>query len=195
MKERGMIFNGEIVRAILEGRKTQTRRPCKPQPPAGCSYVINARESAALCYATERGCNSSNTRWVPPTAKSVDHRLSSPYGQPGDRIWVRETHSRVNNAVTYQASGHKPFPYGWSPSIHMPRWASRITLEIMDVRVQRIREISDEDILAEGFGIPDPYTQQRSVSKYLFSNEWEKIYPGSWERGDYVWVYTFKRVK
>lgn len=85
MKERGMIFNAEMVKAILEGRKTQTRRPIKPQPPCDCEYVINGAGSHAICRSIE-----NNNLFVPPTAKSKDHRLKSPHGRVGDRIWVKE---------------------------------------------------------------------------------------------------------
>jgi len=159
MKERPILFSAAMVNAILSGRKTQTRRVVKPM---------------------SRKAGGEYTGWVLP-----EYRTDCPYGQPGDRLWVRETfgsmirnvggtpHEKLAyraddpNAVMCYSSEGMEVPIKWKPSIHMPRWASRITLEIVSVRVERLNEISEQDAIAEGikamtkdgrtikYGIPD----------------------------------------
>lgn len=145
--ERPILFKGPLVRAILEGRKTQTRRVVK---------------GAALEWLVE---------FDPSFVAEPDNGLC-PLGQPGDRLWVRETWSAQKNrplsqgALFYRATDGdtcpgKQMPLNWvererrwRPSIHMPRWACRLVLEITDVRVQRLQDISPEDVLAEGVSVP-----------------------------------------
>ncbi|EBR6784144.1 hypothetical protein CBO08_01875 [Salmonella enterica] len=195
MKERGIIFNAEMVRAILDGRKTQTRRPVKfplIDKNMGCELAGNelASELAAHNY------------W------------NSPYGKLGDRIWVRETfrvHSRATDVATlvYRASVrnswteqthrvpvavcNKPAtPEKWTPSIHMPRWASRITLEITGVRVERLNSITESD--AEAEGVTDTGFGDLLVDGYRYL--WKSIYgEESWAANPLVWVIEFKRVE
>jgi hypothetical protein len=153
MKERPILFSGPMVRALIEGRKTQTRRIVKPQPPFGCSYVINGAQNAALCRSVERP-----EVWVVPTPRSVDHRLPCVYGQPGDRLWVKETFSAHGafgdyGRKVYRADipdGKEPHGLHWKPSIFMPRAASRMALEVVGVRVERLQDISENDANAEG---------------------------------------------
>ena len=210
MTERGMIFNGQMVRAILDGRKTQTRRPVK-------FPVINKNMGCELAGNELAGELAAGNYW------------NSPFGKPGDRIWVRETFSTVSDhdepagcsALLYAADGNGP--YGkWTPSIHMPRWASRILLEITDVRVERLNSVSDADCIAEGI-IPVPkdrvddhqfwrdyrlsgdstfcvHTPResfeslwKSVRGKSFDHE-EDTGPGSWKANPWVWVIEFKRI-
>lgn len=195
MKERPILFSGEMVRALLDGRKTQTRRTVNPQPPCNCSYAINGAESHAICHAT-----GNPSQWVPPTSKSTDHRLPCPYGQPGDRLWVKETTGICGGCGIdqYRADQLNKFcrycgtPFEkWKPSIFCTRKLSRITLEITAVRVERLQGITDADARAEGccgvastqFGLPN--------YRYV----WESINgPGSWAKNPYVWVLTFKKL-
>ena len=142
MKTRPILFNGEMVRAILDGRKTQTRRVIKPQP-----------------VTCDRG---------PAWAVTNAHRMKPcPYGVPGDRLWVRETWATdgvyddtrpvlLDEFIEpfYRASGESASR--WRPSIHMPRWASRITLEVLSVRVERVQDITITDATAEGRKLGDP---------------------------------------
>lgn len=137
-KERPILFKGEMVRAVLDGRKTQTRRIVKPmRHPFGDVYTPN---HVADEFMSKTGA------------------FACPYGRPGDRLWVRETwidlspyeETDVKRAAYKASFGNVPSDARWKPSIHMPRWASRITLEITEVRVQRLREISEEDAIAEG---------------------------------------------
>lgn len=205
MKERGMIFNGEMVRAILDGRKTQTRRPIK--------FPFKDRNL---------GCELSGNELAGEL--SSGNYLNSPFGKPGDRIWVRETYqgplfdyehmeSYLEDSskfekpefCVYRADGN-PAPEfydaddnlhcGWRPSIHMPRWASRLTLEITSVRVERLASVSDEDAGKEGYPAnPAPYGV--TMDKWLwFRGLWDSIYPDqSFKHNPWVWVIEFKRVE
>ncbi|MFT0909721.1 hypothetical protein, partial [Klebsiella pneumoniae] len=144
MKERGMIFNGEMVRAILDGRKTQTRRPIKWKQ----------------TRFTEIGEREDGSKW--PWSEDAEHACDfwhpCPFGAVGDRIWVRETWNKYGGLLTYRADHdwiddmrkETVCTAKWVPSIHMPRWASRILLEITDVRVERLNAISPEDAESEG---------------------------------------------
>ncbi|HCH9096605.1 TPA: hypothetical protein NNT20_003697 [Salmonella enterica] len=204
MKDRGIIFNGEMVRAILDGRKTQTRRPIKWKQTRFTE--IGERE------------DGSNWPWSEDTEKACDYWHPCSFGAVGDRIWVRETfrvHSRATDVATlvYRASVrnswteqthrvpvavcNKPAtPEKWTPSIHMPRWASRITLEITDVRVERLRDLSEEDAKSEGI-IPSaggvlPGWEYR----INFRDLWMDIYgTDNWEANPWVWVIEFKRIE
>ncbi|EOY65792.1 TPA: morphogenetic protein [Klebsiella pneumoniae subsp. pneumoniae] len=192
MKERGMIFNGEMVRAILDGRKTQTRRPVKfpvLDKNLGCELAGNelAGELSAGNY------------------------LNSAFGKPGDRIWVRETWARYNidqnsHDIAYRATTPADWPEEgrWRPSIHMPRWASRILLEITDVRVERLNAISQENAQAEGMELTgwrptysDPDSGGEVMTPYdNFAELWSSIYGDeSWKANPWVWVIEFKRVE
>lgn len=232
MTERGMIFNAEMVRAILEGRKTQTRRPVRfpvLDKNLGCELAGNelAGELSAGSY------------------------LNSAFGKPSDRIWVRETWTTLGNedgccvdweenlckgdersaARIYRAScEQRPGDYGlwsipddaywkphtkdhkfegaWRPSIHMPRWASRITLEITNVGVQRLQSISPNDAEREGL-VKLPATGRYCINqgdqyfggashdaREVFSWLWESIYgEESWKANPWVWVIEFKRIE
>lgn len=144
MNTRPILFTGKMVRALLEGRKTQTRRAVRFHPATG--------------YIVERG---GNRRWHRDDPEAV---AGCPYGQPGDTLWVRETFSRCgcpecagawpgkanNDHPTVYRATHSGPPLAWMPSIFMPRWASRITLELTGVRVERVQEIGEEDAIAEG---------------------------------------------
>lgn len=140
MKERPILFSGEMVRAILEGRKTQTRRVIKPQPDSARNSVF-----VKSGFETKHG-----------------YEIKCPYGQPGDRLWVRETWGLWDTdpkdgperaKIFYRATdeNRRDLRYQrWRPSIHMPRWASRINLEITNIRIERVQDITEEDAKAEG---------------------------------------------
>ncbi|EHA9179289.1 hypothetical protein ABN68_001587 [Salmonella enterica subsp. enterica serovar Adabraka] len=211
MNERGMIFNGEMVRAILEGRKTQTRRPVKPQP--------ELTERSGFSWNGVVFGSGSDDR---ETNRNFAH-VKCPFGKPGDRIWVRETWAEAGASAPdlklYRANypAHVPTHYEnvppaedvrWTPSIHMPRWASRITLEITDVRVERLHNISERDSLREGlFQLPasgryclQPGMQYFGMAshsaKEVYSWLWASIYgEESWAANPWVWVIEFKRVE
>ncbi|EPR9643727.1 hypothetical protein [Klebsiella pneumoniae] len=219
MKERGMIFNGEMVRAILDGRKTQTRRPIKWKQTRFTE--IGERE------------DGSNWPWSEDAEHACDFWHPCPFGAVGDRIWVRETWGVVSHAFSddglmidwvpdrpataihempfgngyysgyaiYAADGD--FTWGdddgyedgrscWKPSIHMPRAASRILLEITDVRVERLRSMSQDDARAEGV-IAASGPMEAGLA---FRELWDSIYgEESWKANPWVWVIEFKRVE
>ncbi len=214
MKERGMIFNAEMVRAILDGRKTQTRRPVK--------FPVHDKNL---------GCELAGNELAGEL--SAGNYLNSAFGKPGDRIWVRETWGVVSHELDEDGriqpwtpdrpataihempfgngyySGHAiyaadgDFTWGdddgyedgrscWKPSIHMPRAASRILLEITDVRVERLRSMSQDDARAEGV-IAASGPMEAGLA---FRELWDSIYgEESWKANPWVWVIEFKRVE
>lgn len=170
MNERPIIFSGPMVRAILDGRKTQTRRVVK----------LNASGRAQ-----RKGRN-----WHLADPECV---LACPYGVPGDRLWVRETWQDGNGGIYYATDGNTAAP--WKPSIYMPRWASRITLEVVSVRVERLNEIGEEDAIAEGSqcaGVPASLTNRGAFAK-LWDSINAKTHP--WASNPWVWVVEFKRLE
>lgn len=219
MTERGMIFNDEMVRALLDGRKTQTRRIMKNQP-AG-----DYPDTPALVRNVGPGF-----QWYGSYGESSI--FNCPFGAVGDRIWVRETfqgplvseelfeeylaHSEKFETPQYceyaADGGAKPeycdlndnLRHGWRPSIHMPRWASRILLEITSVRVERLNDISQEDAQAEGMELTgwrptysDPDSGGEVWTPYdNFAELWQSIYSvGSWLSNPWVWVIEFRRIE
>lgn len=202
MNEYPILFSGVMVRAILAGAKTQTRRVVRPGPLRG-------------------GAVDSPLFW-------------SPFGVPGDRLWVREiwkflgtdmmrhgrTHSVQDGVFSYQADGSKrtierPWrdverymtskqrPDRWRPSIHMPRWVSRLTLEVTAVRVERLQEIDNDDAEAEGCpgknfrGIPDENDTEEIEPREEFARLWDKINGkrAPWSSDPFCWVVSFRRVE
>ena len=200
-----MIFNGEMVRAILDGRKTQTRRVMKVQPSDGFHPTHNGYDLDLNAHWYTPGVVDKNG-YLQPAKKDVfgvadeNEGYACPFGAVGDRIWVRETFSPVPDheepagcsAILYAADGNGP--YGkWVPSIHMPRWASRITLEITGVRVERLNSISDSDASKEGCCIAD--MESGDCLSDVFSRLWTSIYGDeSWKVNPWVWVIEFKVV-
>lgn len=208
MKERPILFGGEMVRAILEGRKTQTRRVVKPQPP----------EDFEAPYMGNDGkwhvCDNS-----PPDILR-DFLLICPYGQIGDHLWTRENgwerpertpRMMREGADTweryyYDADGldsqdsedFKRCGFKRRPSIHMPRWASRIPLEITDVRVERVRDITEDDARAEGCSIPLECGAPCGSRISQFRSLWTKLNERrgfGWATDPWVWVISFRRIK
>lgn len=139
-----------------------------------------------------------------PVQNDEGMHLHSPYGKPGDRLWVRETFAIwsteptdfVNMVPIQYRSDKKDWPdcTKWSPSIHMPRWASRIDLEITGIRVERLKDISNEDCWNEGMS--DTTNPQLKANRKWFSELWESINGvSSWDANPWVWVVEFRRVK
>ena len=215
MKERPILFNGEMVRAILDGRKTQTRRVVKPAPEMVADHSIEPWEGDPGILQKLLAQNGRNC----------------PFGQPGDLLWVRETHAIVprtaythsagveqvlrphdnHDAAVFREGWERSKPGRWRPSIHMPRWASRITLEITDVRVERLQDISEDDARSEGCNAPLYVNDNRGrwgpprgetlssafpSAKHWFSCLWESINgAGSWAKNPWVWVVEFKSLE
>lgn len=194
MKERPILFSAPMVRPVLAGTKTQTRRVAK---------------LTANGHVKERG---GHRRWHP---SDPDASLACPYGQPGDRLWVRETwycdHYLVQSGpylkpedldmdamMVYRASsGDRPCEAEqpiWRPAIHMPRWASRITLEVTGVRIERLHDISEADAIAEGVK-NSLHLPGGRFARENFAHLWWTINgDGSWEANPLVWVVEFQRL-
>lgn len=194
MSERPILFSAPMVRAILEGRKTQTRRIVKPQPPDDCAPIRVGEFHPTVIdrWGDEApgepifGAYDLNGEWG----------VRCPYGQPGERLWVRETWREwggTERRVDYRATTKVPRPAdGWKPSIHMRRADSRITLEIVAVRVERLQAISRGDAMAEG--CPFPNMAGLMDPREWYEDLWRDINgPGSWAANPWVWVIEFKR--
>lgn len=209
MRERPILFTGPMIRALLDGSKTQTRRLVKPQPverePLGddCwSWHNGKRDVKKGGFGISSG-RDNVTWWM---------SRHSPYGVVGDRLWVKETWrpmamSDWDLQIDYAADGASRYlhdgefePGDWmmpkaaargnvSP-LFMPRWASRLTLTITDVRVERLQEISRGDAMAEG--CPFPNMADGDDPRLWYSKLWEQINgTGSWSSNPWVWVLTF----
>ncbi len=195
MKERPILFSGEMVRAILDGRKTQTRRVVKPQPPdhwipeVGYYYPTLVDRDGEQ-FPGEKTFGASDESFG----------LKCPYGQPGDRLWVRETwapHADMPHTAIYRCDRGGDYQdtvthgFRWSPSIKMPLWASRITLEITSVRVEMLQDITEHDASREGVELRQPEAQTFYGE---FRRLWESIHSHeSWTTNPWVWVIEFKR--
>ena len=223
MKERPILFSAPMVRAILEGRKTQTRRVVKPAGVHACGYMSGTFGDPSKFSFGKRGVGSRD-----PYNFFVEHDVRCPYGAPGDRLWVRETWNtsencrpRISEPYIYAADldtdGRIKWAARWRPSIHMPRKASRITLEITGVRVERLQEISEADVFAEGVQIPrdavtkkpllkitgdesplpflpKDYTAEQFIRAH-YAALWASINgPESWAANPWVWVVEFTKL-
>jgi len=219
-RERPILFSAPMVRALLDGRKTQTRRAIKPQP-----YID---ERGNVCVPNKKGGHTMYGQ-RPDGEPQWDSfkQWRCPYGVPGDLLWVREAwaaqeafdhlspsdigkvwaeeHGEPSCPIRYAADGKcndwSPEQWQESPlgktrvSIHMPRWASRITLRITDVRVERLQEISEGDAEAEGVQHPSlvPILGAFWSSRDGFARLWNSINgPGSWDANPWVWVVRFE---
>ena len=189
MKERPIIFSAPMVRAILFDRKTQTRRIAKIPLDAKSAFYDD--ECDSHCWSMEEDGMSD------PHAKM----LRNPYGEFCDRLWVKETFQVSPDGPIYRATKweHGTSDFGgdgpWKPSIFMPRWASRITLEITHVRVERLHDITEEDAMNEG-ATPEGWLAEPGYGPVdWFEDLWDEINgPGSWDLNPWVWVIQFKRV-
>lgn len=205
MKERGIIFNGAMVRAILSGQKTQTRRVMKQQPPERWSPVTLSGEPDLQARAYTQGVVDRDgcLQAGPEVFGVADEEWGavSPFGKPGDRLWVRETFGDCGVRRVYRADtddGAACQVKRWTPSIHMPRSAARIILEITDVRVERLNSISEDDCRKEGcqggHGAIPGY-QYSATPREQFRHLWQSIYgQESWDGNPWVWIYEFKQV-
>jgi hypothetical protein len=208
MKERGILFNDDMVRAINSGRKTVTRRPIKVQPPASHrwrGWVADSTDSKKV----------GMTSWGIGDGVITDAVYARcPYGQPGDRLYVREAHcindyrgaavpeaERAECQIVYRADGLPDWEgeeslIRWTPSIHQPRWTSRTLLEITAIRVERVQDITNEQALAEGVKsverVIDPEGNDYSPCE-LFGGLWVMVNGiESWNANPWVWAIEFK---
>jgi hypothetical protein len=203
VSEKPILFSAPMVRALLDGTKAQTRRAVKPQPVAEHG-----------CWMWSKGKNhrfGTMGRPVPPEALAL-----CPYGAPGDRLWVREawrTHAAFDaipprdlttRSLHYEADG-KIQSGKLRPGMFMPRWASRITLEVTGVRVERLQDISEADARAEGINMQPRlagYSKDAGCKWepanpiQVFCNLWESLNgQGSWDANPHVWVVEFRRLE
>lgn len=236
VKELPILFSAPMVRAILEGRKTVTRRAIKPQP-GSCDHSLWPNQPAPVWgmdpdeSGWRCGICGNGMRMTKRTAVGI----SCPYGKPGDRLWVRETwmdlrgtgvehrpdpdgplqryaYRADNPPGSHADEARKDFGLKWKPSIHIPRVASRILLEITDVRVERLQDISEAQAMAEGIvdvafrpddgwpictgymvGPDDGKTALETTAANAFAGLWNST-GGDWDANPWVWVVEFKRV-
>jgi len=256
-RELPILFSGEMVRAIREGRKTQTRRVINPQPTEDLrwsGWVISSSNKKHV------GCASWETQRTIDTGFSRDDGLyiKCPYGNPGDQLWVRETWRIVgwhdgepllleykdgvqmeepgdssdydenkymqyyidcsddmNRAGVrldvdkneYRCDEYGSIPTRWRSSIFMPRWASRIQLEVISIKVERVQDVTEDDAKAEGvWGLDEPYQGVGDLPTDRFRDLWDsingnrkdksgKLLPYSWEDNPWVFVVEFERIK
>ena len=191
VKERPILFSGPMVRAILDGRKTQTRRIVKPQPPEHAIEVFDWRAPhIAESVKANEGCYYNDMDGLHFLAKC-------PYGTVGSALWVRETYQVYRDQKFYRASS-EGVGAKWIPSIFMRRADSRITLEITGVRVERLNEITPSDACAEGVFEDGNYATEPPLPYPVatFKKLWQSINgPESWEKNPWVWVVEFKRIE
>lgn len=217
MKERPVIFNGEMVRSILDGRKTQTRR-LVPEWQRPKYYPENDDEPHYNWMAVAQ----SDRRWgygvfgetEEVCAKELSIMAPCPFGNAGDRLWVRETFMDLTGtgieattgkfegfayradtpAGSYGDEVRKEYGLKWTPSLHMPRKACRILLEITAVRVERLNDISDGDAIREGCSAADMNSGDCVAD--VFAHLWASIYGAeNWRANPWVWVIEFRRVE
>jgi hypothetical protein len=212
MKEKPILFSGEMVRAILDGRKTQSRRVVKPQPD------MVSKKGESVVFKTIERINPETRDFETLTHvpgephKKYCRQIKCPFGEVDDRLWVRETFAILSDGnIKYKTEtfypeanvyiagidGRTGKPVKWKPSIHMPRAASRITLEITDVWVERLNDISEKDAMAEGLesfcpGLDYPRHELRTAFQNLWDSD-NKKHP--WASNPWVWVLEFKLLK
>jgi len=225
MKERPILFSAPMARAILAGDKTLTRRDVTRLGEFGQITEFGRSDTAGYDWHFRDRAK----RWH--DLSHADLLKACPYGRPGDQLWVRETWQawHLVNTVYDEwepisikeaaASRQRDFEYGpacqrieyratnestgpWTPSIHMPRWASRILLEISGVRVARLQDISEADARAEGITIEERHKMGYCAGEYLppsiraFRDLWTDINgAGSWDANPWVWAIEFQRIK
>lgn len=208
MRSRPILFKDAMVRTILSGAKTQTRRLMKPQPALDIARATFPNPSA-------QGWRSSLRHASCPTTAHL-----CPFGQPGDRLWVRETHAIFQTHGQHRSDRERWGPWGglpttvsgdgkqiayyregfdrcdpgrWRPSIHMPRWACRLVLEITDVRVERLQAISARDCIAEGITTRFTVDDSNEDLRIQFRDLWSST-GGDWDSDPWVWAISFRNV-
>ena len=218
MKERGIIFNTEMVRALLDSRKTQTRRVIKPQPQDHHweNDPLGRYKHHLNLFECQRGLFLSSWHSIGDhidSSKECNQQILCPYGVPGDRLYVRETWALIAPSYRYKADGDwdtKEKEMGefsrWKPSIHMPKDAARIWLEITDIRVERVQEITEQDAIAEGIEFRNGYWMGglhevkgthkcRPFARAAFIDLWDSINEKrgyGWSANPWVWVVEFR---
>lgn len=222
--ERPILFGASMVLAILDGKKTQTRRVMKPQPLIH-DFCEGGKKPALEGEFVRNGMIAVGC----DIANQAMRYVNCPYGNKGDQLWLRETFATLSNGdflpvkpdsinsgsvdIRYRADDplHDVSAdirgYGWRPSIFMPRWASRINLEITGIRVERLQDISEDDAIAEGitgphdvgyqaYRVPDDSKPRYSSAISAYESLWQSINgQASWDANPWVWVVDFKRIQ
>lgn len=230
MSERPILFSGPMVRAILAGQKTVTRRAVMPQPHGDgrWSLIVESTDAKECGSWSLSVPDPSGARFTDRGREREVARVRCPYGMPGDTLWVRETFNIVptlrdaegiaDDEQTWRGPPPKEDPRGalvfddwhvayaaddadadewpWRPSIHMPRWASRITLRVEGVRVERLHAINDEDALREGVCVLDGVAGT-TTPRERFAELWDEINGkrAPWESNPWVWRVAFSVVE
>lgn len=209
-----ILFNTEMVRAILDGRKTCTRRLVKPQPKSKLCYTFAGSDSDTWGYPNRTAHEIWGEEFKLPndiTEEELSKRWNPPY-HTDDILYVRETwcglpvneagHMRGHTIYYYKADGElrpKGWRGTWHPSIHMPKEAARIWLKVTDVRVERLQEITSEQICREGVEVEYPHVLNGEEKRYAFSTLWNSTIKKSnlnrygWDANPWVWVIEFER--
>ena len=211
VRERPILFSGRLVRGLLEGRKSVTRRVINPQPTEKWGHGVHQSDGRFYVHGRFDG---------------IDTWFACPYGAPGDRLWVRETHHYLDARadwsqppqvgwlpvhLTFQADDTMRTVEApaedwteswcndhirWRPSIHLHRWASRISLEVTEVRVERLQDITDEEAIAEG--VPTRGTTHWAGKwRDEFHQLWDELNAArgyGWDANPWVWVIRFRKV-
>lgn len=209
-KERPILFQGSMIRAVLQDRKTVTRRLVKATKAHADGFMMLDHGKGWWPYNAFGDFASDH--------EGMEYPIACPYGKLGDRLWVRETcfindyreasvpeQERADCEIHYRADGIPDFEgeeelIRWRPSIHMPRWASRILLEVTDVRVERLQDITEEQALAEGIKKHSDGGYHVEDGKHFsdspvesFACLWSSV-GGDWDANPWVWCVSFKRI-
>lgn len=212
-KMKPILFNTEMVRAILDGRKTETRRVIKPQPKMRLCYVFAGDGKLRWSYPSEGTWEFWGEEFKRPESFTEDDagKLWTPPCHADDILYIRETWSKLSGQETerfvYKATDSYPFgekyiaKFKWHPSIHMPKEAARIFLKVTDVRVERLQDISEEGAEKEGVtATPLLEGGENLPALYWFSKIWnstiakQNLYKYGWNANPYVWVIRFKKI-
>lgn len=199
MKMKPIIFNSESIRAILDGRKTQTRRVIKPQP----KY---------RAYLQEKAFHIPKFGYIAVSNSSaLKEHMNAPYGKVSDVLWARETWMLYNHMGTFNGKCPEKLPYDlsvgykadefdkdnlftWRSPIHIPKWAARIFLEITNIRVEKVQDISEEDARSEGCCFTGINPSQAAIAEFMLL--WDSINKKrgyGWDMNPWCWCVEFKR--
>lgn len=192
-----ILFNAEMVRAILDGRKSCTRRAIKPQPDEKHTYPLgfitdSTEKKEVGCFGFAVNEYGGSIQYVKPPYRYA----------PGDILYVRETWKKAPNGYFYYEDWQRndiADVTKWKPSIHMPKEAARIWLKVTDVRVERLQDMTSEQISREGVEVEYPHVLNGEEKRYAFSTLWNSTIKKSdidrygWDANPYVWVISFER--
>lgn len=210
MSTKPILFNTEMVRAILDGRKSCTRRIVNPQPQGRLCYTFAGGDCGTWGYPSKTAYENWGDEYKLPediTDEELKKRWNPPY-HTDDILYVRETWRKGLERYIYRADysdtekfyrGGKEIEMKWHPSIHMPKEAARIWLRVTNVRVERLQDITSKQICKEGIEVEEPYVLNGEEKRYAFSRLWDSTVKKSdldrygWNVNPWVWVIEFER--